>query len=41
MTVPQRGMDCLNRDDRLVPRPYAGPCVSGWLPDADVELIAG
>lgn len=33
--------DCLDRDNRNVPRHYGGPCISGWLPGSQVELIAG
>lgn len=39
--VRREGVECLDRDDRSVPRPYSGPCLAGWLSDRDLRLIAG
>ena len=42
VVIPSRpGQDCGVSGAVDAPRPYAGPCESGWVPAKQVEVIAG
>jgi hypothetical protein len=38
---PSSGADCGVSRAVKTPRPYAGPCKSGWVPARQVEVVAG
>jgi hypothetical protein len=41
VVLPDGAADCGVSSPVAVPRPYAGPCRSGWVKSADIEIVAG